>query len=116
MIVVLNRATQVTIPDARVNKVDNRGHAVMIREKDSRPEQVGAINQASKVSKVSKVNKASRVNKEVSLIVIARDNKVVCPNATVNRDSRKRLHPSVMLHHMMKTWILTARTRIPTAA
>jgi hypothetical protein len=89
MIAALNKATRAAIPVARVSKADKKvkqEQAAEIQEtRNSRAEQVGAVNKASRGSKV-------RVNKEEWAIVIA--------SGVV---SKKKLLQIGIIHLMMMT-------------
>ena len=100
MIATHSKATKAAIPVARVNKADRmvkQAQGAVIQEtRDSRAEQVVAVNKDSRVSK-------DKVNREVCLIVIARDSKAICPTVTESRANRKKLLQSGMVHLMMMT-------------
>jgi hypothetical protein len=98
MIAVSNKVIPVITRNARINKADRvvkqAQEEVIPETRDSKVEQVGAISRANRVSKV---------NRKVGLIVIARDNKVICPIVTVGRPSKKKLLQIAVIHLMMMT-------------
>jgi hypothetical protein len=92
MIAMLKRATKEAIPVSKAARIREAQGAVIRESRDNKVERVEAV---------SKVRRAGKVSKEVCLIVIARDNKAICPIAS--RASRKKLLQARAQHHTTMT-------------